>query len=93
MLVPEKKRFEYWNHFIARWATDREGGGYGVTGPRLRKIRAAIMADDDFWQDIVLRHGGRNLTPEQMQADDEANYEHCLGNFWGMLYQSIMEAK
>jgi len=87
--VSREKRREYWNHFIASWAIDRVGGGHGVTGPRLRKIRDEVMADDDFWWDIVLRHGGANLTPEQMQRTDPQQYEHCLGNFWGMIYPML----
>ena len=89
-MVPIIKRLEYWNYFIARWAVDGEGGGSGVTGKRLQKIRDKILNDDDFWQDIVLRHDGLNKPPEQLFAEDPENYRHCLGNFWGMIYQDLV---
>jgi len=93
MNVSQKKRYEYWNHFIAQWVVNRIGGGHGVTGPRLRKVQAEIMEDRDFWWDIVLRHGGDKVTPEQMAETDPLQYEHCMGNFWGGIYQDLVEAK
>ncbi len=93
MKVPSEKRQEYWDHFISRWAVERfGGGGYGVTGPRLRKIRDEVMADDKFWFDIVLRHDAVDLTPEQMRLADSARYDHCLGNFWGMIHEMLFSA-
>jgi len=92
MIIPQKKRLEYWNHFIARWVTDHEGGGHGVTGPRLRKIRAEILFDDYIWQDVILRHNGLDIFPEEMELTDRNIYDHCLGNFWGMVYQNMVYA-
>jgi len=85
------KRHEYWNHFVARWVTEKVGGGYKVTGPRLQKIKGEIMRDEDFWLDVITRHGGLKVTPEKMMQDDIEVYNHCLGNFWGMIYQTMME--
>jgi len=93
MLVPTTKRLEYWNHFVSRWAVEGVGGGYRVTGRRLWKIRDKMLADDDFWQDIVLRHSGLDKTPEQLMAVMPEVYNHCLGNFWGMIYQELMDAR
>jgi len=89
------KKHEYWNHFISRWATEGIGGGFGptgrkVTGPRLRKAKELIWDDQTFWGDILLRHGGLQVTPECMMCD-KALYDHCLGNFWGMLNQTMVE--
>lgn len=93
MDVSKAKRFEYWNHFLARWVLEKVGGGYGITGPRLRKIFPKIMEDDDFWWDIVSRHGGCEKTPEQMELEDQNQYDHCWGNFWGMIMQDLVEAR
>ena len=93
MIVSIEKRNEYWNHFITRWAIEHIGGGHGVTGPRLRKIHSEIMVDDDFWADVILRHGGLHNSPENLCKLYEADYNHCLGNFWGMLYQNLVEAE
>ena len=90
-VIPKGKRHEYWNHFIARWVVEKVGGGAYVTGPKLRKIWRAILDDDEFWLDVVARHGGLRQTPESMQLCDPDTYNHCLGNFWGMVYQTLVE--
>ena len=89
--VPTTKRNEYWNHFIARWAVESIGGGHGITGPRLRKIKDYIMADEDFWDDVVVRHSGLDTYAEYLQKHYPADYAHCLGNFWGMIHQTLVE--
>lgn len=91
MNISVSKRHEYWNHFIARWAVQKIGGGHGVTGPKLARIKAGIMKDDGFWLDVVARHGGIERTPEQMAEKMPINYEHCSGNFWGMIHQTLTE--
>jgi len=83
------KRFEYWNHFVGRYFVEKIGGGSGITGNRLMKIKSAILADDNFWFDVINRHDGLSRTPEQMEIDNEENYNHCLGNFWGMVNQEM----
>lgn len=91
MLVLMRKRREYWNHFVAEAFVTRMPPG--VTGPRLRKVRRAILLCDDFWWDIVLRHGGTKLTPEQLRIQDPAQYEHCMGNFWGVVIPSALKGR
>ncbi len=87
-----EKRKAYWLHFIERWAIWGEGGGHGVTGPRLRQLYAAIMLDDDFWQDVIYRHGNYP-DPAKMMAENAELYAHCAGNFWGMIYQMMVERR
>lgn len=89
MKCPIAKRWEYWNHFIAQWIVDGSGGGHGITGARLRKAKDRIMSDDQFWADIVIRHGGLDMTPEEMKKRDSLVYDHCLGNFWGQVLAFI----
>lgn len=91
MNVAEHKKHEYWNHFVARFFLEKVGGGHGVTATRLRRVKVEIWEDSEFWQDIVWRHGGNDVTPEQMQKRDEVVYQHCLGNFWGMIYQNLAQ--
>lgn len=82
----------YWNHFIERWIIAKVGGGNGVTGPRLRKIKPIIMADREFWADVYWRHNGDAFdNPEEMAKCQPRLYEHCLGNFWGMIMQTLVE--
>lgn len=84
------KRRAYWLHFVERWVVWGEGGGCGVTGPRLRKLYETIMCDDDFWQDVICRHGNWP-DPQRMMDQSPEVYEHCLVNFWGMIYQMMVE--
>ncbi len=85
MITPEAKRHEYWNHFLAQAATGEVALPYGVTKTKLRKIKFAIIADVHFWSDVVLRHNGQAVTPEEMARDKPEVYDHCRGNFWGMV--------
>lgn len=91
MQISDEKKNEYFNHFVARGYTTPRGFPTGITGSRLRKIKAALWDDHDFWWDIVLRHGGDTQTPEQMRTADRAQYDHCLGNFWGGVVQTGVE--
>lgn len=84
------KRYEYWNHFIARWALEGGASPY-ITKAKLAKIKPRIMDDNEFWTDVIMRHDGDRLTPEQMQRVLPATYDHCSGNFWGMITQTIQE--
>src|SRR4030042_550678 len=88
--VPIDTRQAYWRYFIERWAVFNEGGGHGVTGPKLRKIYNIIMHDDAFWLDVVIRHGNFD-SPDAMRNGNEECYVHCLGNFWGMIYHTLVE--
>lgn len=29
------------------------------------------------------------VTPEEMKRNDLTTYDHCLGNFWGMVVQDV----
>lgn len=89
-MTEEQKRRAYWLYFIERWAVWGEGGGHGVTGSRLRRLYETIMCDDDLWQDVIYRHGNYP-DPARMKADDLKLYQHCMGNFWGMIYQMMVE--
>ena len=90
-LKTNQKRLEYWNHFVEQYFVDSIGGGNGITGPRLRKIKNSQMVNDQFWYNVIDMHDGQRRTPEQMKAESAGNYEHCLGNFWGMLMQDMVK--
>jgi len=78
-IICVEKRWEYWNHFVARWAVEGVGGGSGVTGARLRKVQQVILDDDEFWQDVVGRHSGRDQIPELLQMYEPGVYERRSG--------------
>ena len=89
-MTPNSKKHEYWNHWV-NYIFVQGVKPHGVTGPRLKKIKPIIWHDDDFWFDIVARHSGELRTPEQMQIEDLPTYNHMIGNFTGMVYQSLVE--
>jgi hypothetical protein len=92
-MITRAKKYEYFNHFVARFVLEGVGGGYGptrkITGRRLYKAIDAIMADDALWTDVLIRHNGVNFTPEKMMECWPRAYEHLLSNFWGRV-NSIM---
>jgi len=87
-MVNERKKHEYWNHFVANWATSPKSGPI-TTGPRLTKVKPVIWQDKDFWWDIIDRHSGADRTPEEMAAQEPELYAHCLGNFWSSVRMEI----
>lgn len=85
-----EKRRTYWLYFIERWAIWGEGGGQGITGRRLSQVYGVLMHDDDLWQDVIFRHGNWG-DPAQMRQAQPETYLHCVSNFWGMVYQIMVE--
>ena len=83
------KKEEYWNHFLNL----KSFWGYKVTLKRLENIKDIIWYDNEFWSDILDRHNGKNMTPEEMKENKPELYEHCFGNFAGMIYQTMIEYK
>ena len=83
------KKEEYWNHFkdtIFRKLNKCPS----LTDKRMEKLKPIIWNDERFWGDILLRHGGNRMTPEEMKDRNIEWYEHCMGNFSGMLIQTLI---
>ena len=91
MYVKDGKKHEYWNHFVEKFFVMKDPLVVEITGPRLRKVKPIIWEDEFFWNDIIWRHSGVIKTPEEMEQEDRAVYEHCQGNFWGMIVQEMVE--
>jgi len=64
-----------------------------LTTKRMEKLRVAVWHDADFWDDIVARHGGMTMTAAELRMSDAFTFEHCLGNFHGMLMQTLIESR
>ncbi len=93
-MISQAKKYEYFNHFVARFALEGVGGGYGpsgrkITARRLYKAMRTILADHALWSDVLIRHNGCKIAPERLMEHYSGTYEHALGNFWGMV-NSIM---
>lgn len=80
----------WYQWFIYRWVVFGDGGGHGVTPAKLRRHEETILADDLFWQDIILRHGFADSWPWEAMEQDKPSYDHAMGNFWGMTYPLLM---
>ncbi len=86
--VTEEKKQEYWNHFMT---LKKEYWPPEFTPSRLKKVKAIIWEDFDFWADVIHRHGGNDKSPEQMKANELFTYEHCMGNMMGMLFHTMID--
>lgn len=80
----------YWNCFTTSKSYPKP---FGVTPKRLQKVKAEIMADKFFWDDVLFRHGCDKFPDpnEYLKNRDKETVEHCQGNFWGMIVQTMLE--
>lgn len=86
MKIPEIKKHEYWDYYTSEpFKTYRPRG---ITDLRLQKIKSVIWGWDYFWDDVVVRHGGLDVKPTQMDKD---TFDHSIGNFYGMMYEAMMK--
>lgn len=59
-----------------------------LTQKRLQKLKIQVWDNDDFWSDLLLRHGLRNYSLNEL---DPFSKDHTIGNFWGMLCQVYIQ--
>jgi hypothetical protein len=78
----------YWTYFT----NSKYPKPFGATPKRLEKVRGLLQNDNTFWNDIW-RHGcNRYANPEDWATHmDKETIEHCLGNFYGMIVQTMLE--
>ena len=86
--VPLRKRHEYWNHCVARMLTEGLCPDQ-VNGRRIAEVKLRILRDDEFWEQVVRRHGGIERAPEEMDESDPAAYAHCFSTFACMLRERM----
>jgi len=69
----------------------------GCTKRRLDRIKAEMLEDGEFWDDVLARHGLRNPdgsvvpTEHARKTAGSHHWDHMLGNFYGMISQSMHE--
>ena len=83
------KKMEYWQHFVSQ----KQFHAFGFTAKRLERVLPFVLAENHFWDDVLGRHAGLQMTPEQMKDNSEFNYNHCIRNMMGMVYQIMLEQK
>ena len=84
-----KAKLLYWNYF----KENKKYWGNGFTQKRLDKIASQVLCDGDFWDDILIRHGGIDFSPNALRKFNKDTYDHCMGNMTGMIMQRFVEFK
>lgn len=92
MIEMEVRRI-YWVWFTHRFFVHKEGGGHGVTAVKLFRHEKTILNDNVLWADVIGRHNLTRTWPWDAMEDDKGNYDHAMGNFWGMIYPLLMTGK
>lgn len=89
MINNEQKEL-VWQHMLSLPKSYR---GNGLTAKRIEKLKSILWNDKDFWFDIISRHGIKEIGITGLMNDDPNMYLHCVGNFWGQLYQTAIEMR
>jgi hypothetical protein len=79
-----------WYNYII---TNKNLWGNGWTLKRLDKVKNAVLIDEDIMFDLLQRHNGENIEPEQMKETDKSTYDHCIGNFVCNIHYKMMDLK
>jgi hypothetical protein len=77
-----------WFDFIV---LNKNHWGNGWTLKRLSAVRFAVLNDNNFMFDLLERHGGKDLMPEQMKEKDKEMFSHCIGNFSCNIHYKMIE--
>jgi hypothetical protein len=80
---------DWWIHFVCQ----RQRHPPLLTIPRLARIKDVVLADEEFWNDVLIRHGGAGKMPAQLKAEDPDCYNHLLDNMVGMVCQLVLEQR
>jgi len=86
-MYQHQKKLEYWNHFLCR----KKYWPKLVTIKKLREVLPYILMNKEFWDDILIRHSGEKMEPEQMKRKDPENYKHCFSNMGLMIYKIMID--
>ena len=84
-MINEEKKNEYWEYFTKQ-IDFSEFTSLKIKS--IEKIKPNVWDTDYFWKDILIRHGGNIVTPEEMKELDPFVYKHCMSNF-GMMLSEI----
>jgi hypothetical protein len=84
MMINDEKKNEVWKHFVSLPKSYRPNG---LTDKRLEKVKYIIWKTEFFWDDVVCRHGLLDVSIVDLKLLDKETYEHCMGNFWGMMME------
>jgi hypothetical protein len=60
------KKLEYWNYFI----TNKKLWVKHTTIYKLKRFKEQLFENKNLWDNLLLKYGGNNKTPEEMKKDD-----------------------
>ena len=89
MYTPDEMKNAYWDYFTDKTKFKRP---FGCTDRRLEIIKTELFKDGFFWNDVIWRHGcDKYINPEEYKQQIDADtFEHCRGNFFGMIMQTMI---
>ena len=88
MNAEQNKSAETWFSYVI---ADRKLWCHGFTLNRLEKIKPHVFSDKDIMWDLLKRHDGENLSPQQMKEADYHRYRHCIDNFVCSILNKMMQ--
>lgn len=81
---------EIWFNYVIQnklfWAN-------GFTLKRLEKVKFFVLNDKVIMHDLLIRHNGGTLSPDEMKMNDIDNYNHCIENFICNILYKMIEKK
>lgn len=66
---------------------------HGMTFRRLERVKEFVFEDKATMDDLLIRHRGHELTPQQMKEMDLELFRHCIGNFVCNIHYIMMDHK
>lgn len=64
---------------------------HGLTKKRLEKVKDAVLSNDIIMGDLLLRHRGNELGPEELEREDKFQFDHAIGNFACSVLYKMMD--
>jgi hypothetical protein len=65
----------------------------GFTKKRLEKVKDAVLSNEEIMWDLMHRHEGKNMTPEQMEKNNLFMFNHGFGNLASSVFKVMHDKK
>ena len=86
----KEQRDNFWGYLIR----EQNQRPRGVTLKRLEKIKAEVLADDNFWFHVIDRFGATDMQGDlYYRRYASANSEQSRANFWAMVREKLQQAQ
>lgn len=71
----------------------KESWTHGMTEKRLLKVKEKVFNDEPTMYDLLIRHGGKDMTPDQLKEYDIHLFNHGYGNLVCNIHYIMMDEK